>query len=89
MKNFIRLIILLVFLSSSSCTEKQPSIEKVKEVAEVDAIQLDNKAANNLIKLPLACVLQEYPNAKLQIKSNQKIKERLYYIVILLLTKYL
>ena len=46
-------------------------MEKVKEVAEVGAIQLDNKAANNLIKLPLACVLQEYPNKLGQVVGDK------------------
>jgi hypothetical protein len=71
MKKFISPIILLIVLAYISCSEKQASIKKVKEAVKLDAIKLDNKAANNLIKLPLACVLQEYPNKLGQVVGDK------------------
>ncbi len=54
-----------------SCNGPKKEIPESKEVMEVEAIKLDTKAANNLIRLPLACVLQEYPNKLGQVVGDK------------------
>ena len=70
MKKF-SLILILSVIAFISCNEKQQSKMEVKEVVKVAAITLDLKAAENLIELPLACVLQEYPNKLGQVVGNK------------------
>lgn len=62
MKYVHTLILLLIIGSCISCNEQNPKPSENKNMANIQPIQLDNKAAKNLIDLPLACVLQEYPN---------------------------
>ena len=59
MKIFLFVIsVMLVF----ACSDQKESVEKIAKNTTVKPIKLDLQAANNLISLPLACVLQEYPN---------------------------
>jgi hypothetical protein len=61
--NKIKLILIFfVGVGMLSCAEKKVKTQETYQYQEEKSIILDLKAANNLIKLPLACVLQEYPN---------------------------
>ena len=56
-------LILVVFLFSSlSCNQEKKVTKEEKINKKVESVALNLDAANNLIQLPLACVLQEYPN---------------------------
>jgi len=61
MNSKINLLVITTILFLS-CGDQKPSVNAVVDTKNVKPIQLDLKAANNLIALPLACVLQEYPN---------------------------
>jgi len=59
----IKLLLIFIFgLGLSSCTEQNGEILNTEKKAAKKPIKIDLKAANNLIELPLACVLKEYPN---------------------------
>ena len=65
------LILGVILFSFLSCTDekKEPKEEKTFEI--VESVGLDLEAANNLIQLPLACVLQEYPNKLGQVLGDE------------------
>lgn len=71
MKNIYILFLLGITLGFYACNETKVNSEPLKEVKKIDPIQLDIKAANNLIALPLACVLQEYPNKLGQVLGDK------------------
>ena len=62
MKDLQILILSLFIIGLISCNEAQKQEDKTMDIVKTESIKLDGNAANNLIKLPLACVLQEYPN---------------------------
>ena len=53
-----------------ACAEQKSKVD-VEESKKAKPIKLDLKAANNLIDLPLACVLQEYPNKLGQVVGDK------------------
>ncbi len=71
MRGYFKIILLLVGLGTISCNESQKPVEAAEKVIRVEAIKLDLAAANNLIQLPLACVLQEYPNKLGQVVGDK------------------
>lgn len=71
MKNTIEVIIFMAIIVFSSCDTQQQPAKKFQTFDPVDAIKLDANAANNLIELPLACVLQEYPNKLGQVVGDK------------------
>jgi hypothetical protein len=71
MKNSADLIMIIIFIFFSSCSEKQSSTNEAKKIIIEEAIELDAQAANNLIELPLSCVLQEYPNKLNQVLAGK------------------
>lgn len=54
-----------------SCNDRSKMIKKAPLPINLIPIKLDIKAANNLIELPLACVLQEYPNKLGQVVGDK------------------
>jgi len=62
MKDLHIIFLLSFLLGFISCNEAQNLEDKKVNAVKSEPVKLDRKAANNLIKLPLACVLQEYPN---------------------------
>lgn len=54
-----------------ACSEQKSPVDKAVEMENVEPIKLDLTAANNLIDLPLACVLQEYPNKLSQVVGDK------------------
>ena len=71
MKESLKLLSIAAILLVLSCNE--PSGNDKEEVAssKETSIRLDIRAANNLIELPLACVLQEYPNKLGQVVGDK------------------
>lgn len=63
------IIPMILFLG---CSEQKVSTNEIVETEQEDPIKLDLKAANNLIGLPLACVMQEYPNKLGQVVGNKE-----------------
>ena len=59
LNKFLFCILLFIGLG---CNDSPSTKEVSSESSKAESIQLDLKGANNLIDLPLACVLQEYPN---------------------------
>ena len=59
---------LLVFACNESPKPEESNMESSENIEEVQAPHLNLHAANNLSKLPLKCIVQEYPN-----KLNQTI----------------
>lgn len=55
-----------------ACSEQKPIADGGTETEKVEPINLDLTAANNLIELPLACVLQEYPNKLSQVVGDKE-----------------
>ncbi len=69
---FIKLmLILFVVIGLSSCSETKRKTQETSIYEAKESIKLDLKAANNLIELPLACVLQEYPNKLGQVVGDK------------------
>ena len=66
--SFAIFICLLCFFVS--CQNAKPEPQKLIEISIEDPIQLDLAAANNLVQLPLACVIKEYPNKLGQVLGN-------------------
>ena len=62
MSRFYFLILGIMVLSFLSCKEEKKPSKEEKTSEMVESVALDLDASNNLIQLPLACVLQEYPN---------------------------
>ncbi len=66
----IKLVVISTILLFA-CGEQKTTVDKVEETQKAMPIKLDLKAANNLIELPLACVLQEYPNKLGQVVGDK------------------
>ncbi|MDF1694926.1 MAG: DUF2891 domain-containing protein [Saprospiraceae bacterium] len=71
MKSLIKLLELCLLIGLVSCNEVPSSNKTSEKVISAKSIQLDLKGANNLIQLPLACVLQEYPNKLGQVVGDK------------------
>ncbi|MEM9544527.1 MAG: DUF2891 domain-containing protein [Bacteroidota bacterium] len=62
MNRFLKLMVLTSLLGLTSCSDAPKSTNTPEQQAVEKPIKLDLVAANNLIALPLECVLKEYPN---------------------------
>lgn len=71
MIRFSYLVLMTLILAVAACQEgpKTSEHESTKEPAQ--KINLDAEGASNLISLPLACVLKEYPNKLGQVVGNK------------------
>jgi len=71
MRELFRISSAVCFLAFLSCTESEVKVPESVKVTKEASIKLNASAANNLIELPLACVLQEYPNKLGQVVGNK------------------
>ena len=71
MSRFLKFIVLINVLGLVCCSDaSKTKIEPVQKAVE-ESIKLDLAAANNLIALPLECVLKEYPNKLGQVVGDK------------------
>ena len=71
MKSIKLMLLFFLGMGLSSCSEQKIKTDDAVQDKAVKSIILDIKAANNLIALPLACVLQEYPNKLGQVVGDK------------------
>lgn len=71
MRELIKLLFIGLMVLIVSCNEPVTPPTNERHLYIPDPIQMDLIAANNLIKLPLDCVLQEYPNKLGQVVGNK------------------
>ena len=63
--------VVVLGLTLCSCNESKQDVKEIEKPPNETPIKLDMKAAINLIQLPLACVLQEYPNKLGQVVGDK------------------
>jgi hypothetical protein len=61
----------MVLIGFVSCHGLEKEEKETTSIVESEIIKLDEKAASNLLELPLACVLQEYPNKLGQVVGDK------------------
>jgi len=71
MRELLKLLSVVLLLLVISCNDPVASNNEDVLPSKETPIRLDIKAANNLIELPLACVLQEYPNKLGQVVGDK------------------
>ena len=65
-------LLVLPLILFFACSDQKSSADQAVETKKAEPIKLDLTAANNLIDLPLACVLQEYPNKLSQVVGDKE-----------------
>jgi len=71
MQKTILFFIIPVIIGVASCKPTTQEPPTAKTSMEVPLVKLDTAAASRLIKLPLACVLKEYPNKLGQVLGDK------------------
>lgn len=71
MKKSLKVILLIGIIGSFSCNKNKNTPNETKEIIKENPLKLELTEANNLVRLPLACVLQEYPNKLGQVVGDK------------------
>ena len=71
MMSNLRVFFLVLCVVIAACNTPTNEAKESNDAPNAEPIQLDLNAANNLIDLPLACVLQEYPNKLGQVVGDK------------------